>query len=401
MSLDRCDLLIIGKYFNCITDFTNLIKVCHKFEHLLEMYHYNPVSFQFNDRQNTFSNINSYYIYDNMDFNGDFSNFHGNVYITSSFFIKPYLIPKQHIRELNTRILNPKCKKILKIVEKFEEYNTISKPITLNFIELKCVSVPYGVTKIPSHAFENTKLIKIVLPNTIICVCKCAFQFCNQMKKIKLPDSITIIKKYAFANCSNLHDVNIPKSLIHLHSFAFCNTKLKSEIVLPNGLKYIGKYAFTRFNCSNNLLILPNNLECIKDFTFFNANHYLKHIVLPYGVKYIGKYAFCENYNLESINLPNSVISIGESAFESCISLKCIKLPIKLHELKKSTFMNCQSLCTVISTQNLNYVCENVFSNCHSLDDSLLIKHLKKLNEHIIIDDKAFKIEPLLTIMYF
>ena len=38
MSLNRCDLLIIGKYFNCITDFTNLIKVCHKFEHLLEMY---------------------------------------------------------------------------------------------------------------------------------------------------------------------------------------------------------------------------------------------------------------------------------------------------------------------------------------------------------------------------
>ena len=36
-------LMIIGKYFKTNTDFTNVMKVCKKYNKLVERYHFNPI----------------------------------------------------------------------------------------------------------------------------------------------------------------------------------------------------------------------------------------------------------------------------------------------------------------------------------------------------------------------
>jgi len=141
------------------------------------------------------------------------------------------------------------------------------------------------VTIIGEHAFRQTKLTDIVIPNTVISIEDHAFEN-NKLTDVKIPDSIISIGKCAFYN-NKLVSVNIPESVTFIGDFAFCSNQL-TNIVIPESITSIKTNAFTK-----NKLIS---------------------VIIPNSITNIGSYAFSQN-QLASIVIPDSVIKIEYGAF--------------------------------------------------------------------------------------
>ena len=132
-----------------------------------------------------------------------------------------------------------------------------------------------GTTLIASSAFENSKAIQVVLP-----------------------DSVTEIDNYAFYGAKNLRRVIFGSGLrtIGDHAFDGCSSLIGADI--PSKVSSIGSYAF--FECKNlETVILPTSITKVNGYTF----------------------AFCDS--LKNVVVPRNVISIGESAF-ACKNLQNI-----------------------------------------------------------------------------
>lgn len=132
-----------------------------------------------------------------------------------------------------------------------------------------------GTTLIASSAFENSKAIQVVLP-----------------------DSVTEIDNYAFYGAKNLRRVIFGSGLRTIGDRAFdgCSSLIGADI--PSKVSSIGSYAF--FECKNlETVILPTSITKVNGYTF----------------------AFCDS--LKNVVVPRNVISIGESAF-ACKNLQNI-----------------------------------------------------------------------------
>ena len=92
----------------------------------------------------------------------------------------------------------------------------------------------------------------------------------------------------------------------------------KEKLDLSNTkVKAIGEYAFS--NCNLTQLILPDCLEKVGNYAFYNAfsKQFKQNVTIPSFVTYIGNCAFSDDsikrVDIESKNL----LDIGESIFES------------------------------------------------------------------------------------
>lgn len=110
------------------------------------------------------------------------------------------------------------------------------------------------------------------------------------------------------------------------------------SITLSASLKILGANAF---NCCHNLksIIIPNNVEEIKDSTFYICDS-LENITLPSSLKKIGIKAFYYCDNLKSISIPNNVEEIEDSVFYGCSSLDNITLPSSLKKITTTAIPN-------------------------------------------------------------
>lgn len=92
-------------------------------------------------------------------------------------------------------------------------------------------SLPATLKIIKSHAFANTRIASLILPNNLETVGFCAFEGCKELEIISIPSSVTTIDGMAFANCSNLRTVQIPEpnKLLVVSKTVLQGTPLESE----------------------------------------------------------------------------------------------------------------------------------------------------------------------------
>ena len=67
---------------------------------------------------------------------------------------------------------------------------------------------------------ENTKLISVSLPSSILSINRSAFSLCTSLISITIPNSVTSIGNRAFEGCCGLTSITIPNSVTSIGSSA-------------------------------------------------------------------------------------------------------------------------------------------------------------------------------------
>ena len=186
---------------------------------------------------------------------------------------------------------------------------------------IKEIELPETVTEIGAESFysyEFRGLEKIIIPDSVTAIGKCAFDTCGSLTTITIPSGVTEIEERVFSGCA-LISITIPSGVTTIGSSAFSHCDSLTSITIPNSVTTIGKNAFS--NCySLTSITIPNGITEIKDLVFSDCEM-LTTITIPEGVTKIGYRAFCSCDSLTTITIPKSVTKIDSNAFESCTNL--------------------------------------------------------------------------------
>ena len=162
------------------------------------------------------------------------------------------------------------------------------------------IVIESGVTTIKNHAFDQSPIVSITIPNSVTTIGKETFSDCHRLTSITIPNSVTSIEDFAFYFCTNL-----------------------TSITIPNSVKTIGKYAFSR--CGMVFVKIPHSVTKLGSSVFEGCSG-LTSIIIGNNVAKLENGVFNGCGSLTSIIIGNSVTSIEEYAFYSCINLKYIHL---------------------------------------------------------------------------
>lgn len=182
----------------------------------------------------------------------------------------------------------------------------------------------YTVKNIESGAFRNnSKLISVKIPNSVIRISSQVFQNCYNLKSITLPESLETIDYGAFNNCRKLESIEIPDSVSFIGSDAFFNCDKLTSVKLPNSIMEVHSNLFG--DCDG-----------------------LREIEIPGSVRYIYAHAFNYCRNLTSIKLNEGLRTIDSYAFNGCTGLNIVDIPSTVTNLGSRAFYTCNNLNTVI-----------------------------------------------------
>lgn len=230
--------------------------------------------------------------------------------------------------------------------------------------EESVVTVPEGMTKIGEGAFTgNTKINKVILPDTVKEIGMRAFASCNSLsdinleniskigevafegtaisevvfsdeiieipigcfayatvKKVTLGANVTTIASSAFYNCRTLEEINFSNCLYSIGAQAFYQTYALQSIKLPEGLSVIGSQAFYGSAIEN--IEIPGSVEVLEAGTFSYCQS-LKKITFNEGLKEIGS-SLIYDTKVKEIYIPSTVETIGVFAFGSANEIEKI-----------------------------------------------------------------------------
>ena len=202
----------------------------------------------------------------------------------------------------------------------------------------------YQVVEIAASAFYSCSIDSITLPEGLVTIGNCAFDYCTNLRFVDMPDTVNNLGHGAFAGCSNLRYVKL----------------------------------------SENVRLMRNDLfyECTQ----------LQTVLLGSQIKNVGSDAFAECENLRTIYLPETVKKIGDGAFSGCRSLKEVRIPDSVHILDMSAFDGCYEMNSLILGPNISGLKgidevlsdweATIFVPRHKID-TYCQKGLEPLREHI------------------
>lgn len=153
------------------------------------------------------------------------------------------------------------------------------------------MAIPNSVTIIEHHAFANSGLTSIVIPNSVTDLGEAAFEGCNSLTSISISNSITSINNYVFNNCSSLTSVSI-----------------------PNNITSIGNEAFGKCDNLTSVTVERETPASIDKTSFVNRRNATLYV--PYGCKATYEAADYWNEFKEIFEMPNpNSITVGSSGY--------------------------------------------------------------------------------------
>jgi hypothetical protein len=184
--------------------------------------------------------------------------------------------------------------------------NTITIPETINYegTDYTVRSIGYGSGWIPGATSMSGYYYYIVVPNNY------------QVKKVVLPNTLTTINKCAFRNNSNMTTINIPGSVKQIGDRAFENCTSLSSLTLEEGVTGIEGYN----NFNNTALTSITIPGSLKEVPAFYGSNRLEKIICLEGVEKCAPYGLTA---LKEIVLPHSVTGFSTS---NCNALKKITI---------------------------------------------------------------------------
>lgn len=204
--------------------------------------------------------------------------------------------------------------------------------------EAPIVSFIFGkeVERIPAALCESrSKLISIVISNSVKEIGRRAFMDCTALNKLTLGTGLKTIGEYAFSGCAALKTVAIPDSVETMEYAAFGNCTKLATITIGKNLKTMNGGTFT--GCSAITSITWNATHC-EDFNLQTSNGSDRYSPFRSSVKQITSFTFADGvemipaqlcYGMEqlpSVTIPGSVNHIGKYAFYNNKALAAVAM---------------------------------------------------------------------------
>ncbi len=313
--------------------------------------------------------------------------------------VDTYMQPMQLVRngEKETREAEPSA------TEENPDFVINAKGILTKYKgKAKVVTVPDGVVRIGSRAFDNNHRIeKVILPDTVTSIGRSAFRFCDKLKVVEANNlelmeeeafwnsgietidlsHVKVIEAGTFSGCKNLKDIDLNQVEI-IGDWAFDRCIGLMEVHL-NAVEEIGDMAF--YLCDN--LLSVTGLEHLKAWgekPFYMtpfAEHYADHlgenpmliingilvlatdcsgvVTIPDEVKEIGGGAFAGS-KVTQVIIPEHITKIGNGAFAGS-ELSSVNIPDGVKVIGANTFADTKNLLEIVLPDSVEEIGDNAF----------------------------------------
>jgi len=176
-----------------------------------------------------------------------------------------------------------------------------------------------NLEKIGVSAFSGCRNLAVVIDigKTLRYIDANAFERCKSLSNFPFPQGLSVIGNHAFSD-SGVVTVNLPDSLYHIGNGAFSECESLYGFLIngdPNGeslcFKVIGGVLYS--GTGSKLIAYPTASSLSYD--------------MPEGVRIIGSYAFAGAEQLKKVNFPSSLKKIESYAFYNCENIEELNLP--------------------------------------------------------------------------
>ena len=312
-----------------------------------------------------------------------------------------------------------------------EYYGASNRKLYINNELATSITIPDGVTAIPSYAFSGcTSLTSVTIPDSVTSIGEYAFGYCSSLTSVTIGNSVTCIGNYAFYNCSSLTSIVIHDRVTTIGYSAFFGCDKLQNIYITDiavWCNIIGLGDLMGHGSSNKKLYLnnelatsvtiPDGVTAIPDYAFYGCNS-LSSITIPDSVTSIGSYAFYNCTSLTSVTIGDSVMSIGEWAFYNCSGLSSVTIGNSVTSIGDYAFCNCSSLTSVTIGGSVTSIGEWTFGYCYNLTSIVIPDSVTTIGNYAFtgcsgltsvtigngvtsIGDYAFDVCSSLTSVYF
>ncbi len=286
----------------------------------------------------------------------------------------------------------------------------------------KVVTVPDGVTRIGSRAFDNNHRIeKVILPDTVTSIGRSAFRFCDKLKVVEANNlelleeeafwysgietidlsRVKVIEATAFNGCKNLKDVDLGR-VEKIGNSAFSGCVLLTEVDLKS-VEEIGNTAFSR--CDNLATVTGfEHLKAWGDRPFHRTpfvEHYADNlgenpmliingilvlatdcsgvVTIPDEVKEIGGGAFAGS-KVTQVIIPEHITKIGNGAFSGS-ELSSVNIPDGVKVIGANTFADTKNLLEIVLPDSVEEIGDGAFYYS-SIESINMPMSLKRIGNH-------------------
>lgn len=96
---------------------------------------------------------------------------------------------------------------------------------------LESVTLPEGITLLPSNCFEScSSLVSVNLPGSILSLGSDCFISCTSLSSITLPEGLEMISGRCFYRCTSLTSIKLPRSLNYIGGSCFANCSYLTDV---------------------------------------------------------------------------------------------------------------------------------------------------------------------------
>ena len=251
----------------------------------------------------------------------------------------------------------------------------------LNLKEVKIVAVNsskygnYGDDEIPRNAMEGkTSLQRLVLPDQLRYIHVAAFADCNYLTgSLIIPEGVTDIRAGAFAYCNSLTGkLSLPTTLRNLgdgfndeywFGGVFRGCGFTGELIIPNNVEVIGAYAFYECRGFSGELRLPEKLIDLQESAFGDCLNLTGSLEIPQGITTIYESTFAGCGFNGTLTLHDGITAIGNRAFENCAFKGELILPRDLVVVADQVFYGCDFSGVLKLPEGLARIGDRAFAN--------------------------------------